>query len=150
MTNSGPTSQGVGTNPNQTYTWRFSASVVGAIQWDWEVPPDWASGAVTVVVHYAKSVLGAGDIVHSMNYCSQAIGDALNKVGTDSDQTVAVAADPQLRHQVITWAALFTPSAVGEIWRFNYTRKATDAADTYASSSDVFGVELQYQATPNP
>jgi len=143
----GATSTQVGTNPNQQATWRFPAAATGAVQFDWVVPPDWSSGAVDLILHYCKAAVGTGDIYHRVNYSELAAGDDAGETGTNSDQTVAVAADPAQTHQVITWPALFTPGAIGQVWRFNYIRLGGDAADTYADNSHVLGVELRYTAT---
>lgn len=140
----------IGATPNQQGTYLFASAAARAVIFNWLVPADWDSGAVDFVLHYAKDAIGTGNIVHRFNTSLLDVGDDLGQTGTDSDQTVAVTADPAQTHQTITWADLFTPGAVGEVWRINYQRRGADAGDTYGGQSHVFCIEIQYTAKRIP
>lgn len=133
-----------GSAPNQMPVWVLSPTANSGVGFTWQVPFDWAGGAVTVVIHYAHNQAVTGDVVHQLTTSLIEVGDRIDEAGSSTQLVESYPGDPAFTHHTQTWTDEFTPTAAGELWRFNYRRLGADAADTYVNSMELFGIELQY------
>lgn len=120
------------------------AATSGAL-WVFEVPNNWASGAIGVEIWHAGQTTAGGVVRWSIDMDTIAEGASVVAAGT----TVAfngqapTTADLLVKEAIQT---LETPAAAGDMIRLSVRRIGADAGDTYAASTSLIGVRLTYTA----
>lgn len=126
----------------------FDAATDNRVGFDFAVPADWASGnLVATICFYLASNNTSKGIVWAW------VAGPMTTPGTTSilnftiaaTETETITANAEI-YQEYTSSQVFTPTAAGQIWRFNFGRVGNDAADTVSGNVVVIGIRFSYTA----
>lgn len=107
----------------------------------WMVPSDWASGAIVPTLIWAAGT-STGDVRWIVSMSEIAAGDnPAEASGTTASLTVADSTTAKYSS-----LAGITPTAAGNLIKFNVERNANNAADTATGNVFLYGVRLEYTA----
>jgi hypothetical protein len=143
------TAANIGAAPDLTGVVAYAdAATQGAI-WNFMVPSDWASGAITIQPVWSP---GATDgVAHTVrwSYIAKAIaaGSTVTAAGTTTTWTGASAARTVgvVVYDTAT-STTITPAAAGDAFRIMVRRIGADAADTYVGVVNLIGLIVSYTA----
>lgn len=128
--------------------WIFSGTVNWQILTTFQVPSDYASGAITVKYYWANAGSGGNNVVWNIIYHELAAGvDAQSTASEINASETFAPSTTQYAVIVSTLAQTITPSAKEKLITLMVQRVATDAADTNSTAMYLIGVELIYTAS---
>lgn len=146
VVNDGGTVATRGTAPDALRVVTLADAASTGMSWVFNVPSDWASGAMTCEITHAGQTTTGGAVRWTIDSQIVAEGASIVAAGTSATFTGATLATADL---LVIEAAqdLETPTAVTEIMRVNVRRIGGDGADTYAASTSLIGILIGYTAT---
>lgn len=127
----------------------FSDSTNEATVFEAIMPRNYASGGVTVYIHYAMSSAASGNIVWTAAF--ERIGDEVQDIDSEgfADANAVTDAVPSVSGKVGVASITFTDGAdmdsvaVGEAFRLKVTRDADNASDTASGDAELLAIEIK-------
>ena len=109
------------------------------------IPSDWASGTISMLVHFTHIVVGgSGNVVWNLGYILTGDGEDVTAAKT-APGGVAVAAPAEGLRKITAMGGSLTVAA-GKVVEWTLERRAADAADTFEDTIRLLGVEFRYTA----
>jgi hypothetical protein len=127
--------------------WAFDTTTLeGVTTPTFQVPRDWATGALTVALHWTNLGAGAGNVAWLVNAKEVAAGGDLNSTASEASATDIIAASTQNLHLISVHSISITPSAAGVHMRMNVIRDTSNGSDTLANDVGLLKVQIAYTA----
>lgn len=118
--------------------WQFDASATETVGTTVVLPDSWST--FDVVLHWANSSTGSGDVVWRCQHKSVGAGEALTS--PSSEPTVTDTAGSQYVLQTVTVASGLTIDSAGDLQVVNIFRAGANGSDTLANDAGLIGVEF--------
>jgi hypothetical protein len=139
----------VGSGLNISRTVEYSDAASEDASWTFQIPDDWASGAITIqpvwspgstdgTAHTVRYVYTTKNLASGTDVT--AAGTAVTWTGASAARTVNI-----LVFDTAT-STTVTPAAAGNLMLFNLQRLGSDGADTYVGTVRIHGLIVSYTA----
>lgn len=127
--------------------WDLSDAVSEALTTGtFQVPRDWASGAITFFLHWTNLGAGSGNVVWRIVVKEIADAADINATASETSTDNTIAAPAQDILKISQHTVSYTPSAAAVHVRINVARIGGDAADSLTNDVGLLKLQATYTA----